>query len=461
MSNQPKKSSHPVLRTIGILLLVILLIIGGGLGILYYTIKTDTVTMDDPSALAAQEPMPASRRFVFDAAKETAQVTLEKSDLWWLLLPEMGESFWEDVNRELENYQLSITGYGFNITEKGICIDVEAMYQSLRLPVHILTSLDFDASGFSMTLTEAKLGPFRLPAAGLLRSADNLRMDVDWPVISHITEVSYQQDAIVLTGTLTQDMLACVQKACRDDAIGWFSTSHQDLFRVARDSDGYRDLLPGLEQDPGSVETLYHDLFTLAQVMELEEYMASAKDLPHRFFPGIDFDDLEAESDSVRDQWVFANVMTDKLVAEVSIAFNNRRFKLKNGEFYLGKSVFDPLNYFGGDTALKMEQLFHIIDKEKFHLVLVGSIDGYASESPALNKVCDKKQALTQKLNRKEAYPVGCIFQGVNGEYFLRYESMEILAGGSQVSKFFKTVILTEEEYASLVQEGKIGVWIS
>lgn len=458
MSKESRNISRPVLRSIGIILLVILLALIGALVFLYFSITTDNVTIDDPAALAAQTPMPASQRFVFDAANETAQIRLEKSDLWYLLLPDMGEDFLETVNKELEDYQLSVTGYGLAISEEGVCIDLEAMYKTIRLPVHILTSSEFDASGFSLTLTKAKLGPFQLPVENLLSSVDG-RIDVDWPVITEITDASYQQDAVLLTGTITQDLLSCVQKACRNDAIGWFCTSRQELFRAARAEDGFRAFLPGLEQDPGSVETLYHDLFTLAQVDELEEYMLNSKDLPYRFFPGIDYDGLEAERDSIRDQWVFANVMTDKLVAEVSIDYNNRRFSLKKGEFYLGKSVFDPLNYFGGDTALKMEQLFHIIDKDKFHLILVGSIDGYAVDSPILNKVCAKNQALTQELNRKEAYPVGCIFQGVNGEYFLRYESMEILTGG-QVSKFFKTVILTEEEYASLVQDGKIGVWV-
>lgn len=459
MSDQPKKASHPVLRGIGIFLLVILLILGGAFGFLYYTITNGTVTIDDPAAVASQAPMPASQRFVFDAAGETAQIRLDKSDMWWLLLPEMGEHFLEDMNRELEAYHLRVTGYGFHITEDGICVDAEAMFKSIRLPVHVMTSLEFDASGFSLTPTTAKLGPIRLPVAGLLRSADT-RMDVDWPVITDITDVAYAQDAVLLTGTLTQDLLSCVQKACKDNAIGWFSTSHQDVFRIARTEDGFRELLPGLEQDPGSVETLYHDLFTLAQVTEYEDYMEAARDLPLRFFPGIDYDGLEDECDSVRSQWVFANVMVDKLVAQVSIDFNDRRFSLKNGEFYLGKSVFDPLDYFGGDTALKMEQLFHIVDLDKFHLVLVGTIDGYSQETPVLNKVCAKKQQLTRELDRKEAYPVGCAFQGHNGEYFLRYESMELLEGGGKVSKFFKTVILTEEEYNSLVQEGKIGVWV-
>ena len=460
MSDQQMKTPHPLLRDFCIFLLVILLIIGGTVGFLYFTITKGSVTIDNPAAVAAQAPMAASQRFVFDAAEETAQIRLDKSDLWWLLLPEMEDTFLDDVNRELENYQLSVTGYGFHITEDGICVDAEAMFKSVRLPVHILTSLEFDASGFSLTPTTAKLGPIRLPVSGLLRSADT-RMDVDWPVITDITGVAYQQDAVLLTGTVTQDLLSCVQKACQDNAIGWFSTSHQDVFRIARTENGFRELLPRLEQDPGSVETLYRDLFTLAQITEYEDYIEKARDLPLRFFPGIDYDGLEEECDSVRTQWVFANVMVDKLVAQVSIDFNDRRFSLKNGEFYLGKSVFDPLDYFGGDTALKMEQLFHIIDRDKFHLVLVGSIDGYAKESPVLNKVLAKKQALTQELDRKEAYPVGCIFQGHNGEYFLRYESMELLEGGGQVSSFFKTVILSEEEYNSLVQEGKIGVWIA
>lgn len=460
MSDQPKKAPHPVLRGFGIFLLVILLIVGGTLGFLYFTITRGTVTIDDPAAVAAQAPMAASQRFVFDAAGETAQIKLDKSDLWWLLLPEMEDDLLDTVNRELEPYQLSVTGYGFHITEEGICVDVDAMFKSLRLPVHILTSLEVDASGFSLTPVSAKLGPIRLPAVSLLRSIDT-RMEVDWPVITDVTHVVCQQDAVLLTGTLTQDILSCVQKACQDNAIGWFSTSHQDVFRIARTENGFRELLPGLAQDPGSIETLYHDLFTLAQVTEYEDYMEAARDLPLRFFPGIDYDALEEECDSVRAQWVFANVMADKLVAQVSIDFNDRRFSLKNGEFYLGKSVFDPLDYFGGDTALKMEQLFHIIDRDKFHLVLVGSIDGYAKESPVLNKVLAKKQQLTQELNRKEAYPVGCIFQGHNGEYFLRYESAELLGGGNKVSKFLKTVVLTEAEYDSLVQEGKIGVWIS
>ena len=82
-------------------------------------------------------------------------------------------------------------------------------------------------------------------------------------------------------------------------------------------------------------------------------------------------------------------------------------------------------------------------------------------DSPVLNKICDKKQQLTQELNRKEAYPVGCVFQGINGGYFLRYESMKISGSGNQTSKWLKTVALTEAEYNSLIQEGKIGVWIS
>lgn len=460
MDDQPKKGSPHVLRNIGISLLIILLIIAGLFVFLYYTVTTGTVTIDDPTALVAQTPTAASQRFVFDATKETAQISLDKSDLWWILLPEMEENFLENVNQNLENYHLSVTGYGFDITKDGIRIDVEAMYKSIRLPVHILTSLDFDASGLSLSLTKAKLGPFRIPITNLLSSVD-IRLDVDWPVITDITAVTYRQDTVLLTGTLTQDMLSCVQMACQNDAIGWFSTSHQDVFRAARVSDGFRELLPGLEQDPGSIEALYHDIFTLALVSEFEDYLETSRYLPYRFFPGIDFASLEEDGDSIRSQWVFYNVLVDKLVTQISHDFNSRRFSLKNGQFYLKKSPFDVLNYFTDDTSLKIQNLFKLIDHDKFHLVLVGSINGYAADSPALNKICAKNQELTQKLDRKAAYPVGCIFQGINGEYFLRYESMQISGRDNTTSKVLKTVSLSEPEYASLVQEGKIGVWIS
>lgn len=460
MSDIPKKSAHPVLRGICIFLLVILLIIGGSLGFLYYSLATDTVTMDDPAALAAQVPMPAARRFVFDAAGETAQIRLDKSDLWWLLLPEMDENLLENVNRELESYRLSITGYGFNITEEGICIDVEAMYQSLRLPVHIQTSLDFDASGFSLTLSNAKLGPVPLPVADLLRTVD-VRLDVDWPVITDITGVSCLQDTVVLTGTLTQDMLSCARDAGKNDTIGWFSASHQTFFRAAHAKDGFRELLPGLEKDPGSVETLYHDLFTMAEEYEYENFMEASRDLSHRFFPGIDYTAWKAENDSVRAEWTFYNEAADKLVTQISADFNSRRFKLKNGKFYLKNAEFDVLSYTTGDTAQEIRQLFDVIDREQVRLILVGSINGYNADSPALNKICDRNQQLTQELDRKEAYCVGCVFRGINGEYFLRYESMKLTGRENKMSKWLKTIPLSEADYASLFQEGLIGVWIS
>lgn len=455
MSNQSKKAAHPVLRSIGIIVLILLLLISGGI----LLIVTDRVSIDDPAALAAQAPMPAAQRFAFDAAKETVQISLDKSDLWWLLLPEMEDSILEDVNRKLENYDLSVTGYGFDITEDGVYIDLEAMYRFIRLPVHILTSLDFDASGFSMTLSKVELGPFRLPVEMLLSSVD-VRLDVDWPVASDITNVDYRKETVLLTGTLTQELFSCVQEACKNDAIGWFSTSHQEVFRAARMADGFRELIPGLEQDPGSIEALYRDMFTMALVYEYEDYMEQTRNLSHRFFPGIDFDAWETESNAVRSQWVFCDVMMDKMVEQVSNDFNNRRFRLKDGAFYLRNSEFDALHYFDSDTAMKIEQLFHVIDQDKFLLVLVDSADGYAAKSPVLNGICAWNQELTQELNRNKAYPVACVFQGKNGAYCLRYESVEISENGSQGTKAFKTVILTEAEYDSLIQEGKIGVWV-
>ena len=459
MSNKSKKAMHPVLRKISITLLVLLLIIGGSLCFLYFSITKDTVTIDDPVALAAQPPMPAAQRFVFDAGNETAQISLNKSDLWWFLLPEMEENFLESVNEALQDYQLCITGYGLDITEAGVYIDFEAMYQSVRIPLHILTDWNVDASGVSVNLSKAKLGPISLPVKKLLSSVQ-VRMDIDWPVVADITDVAYRQDTVLLTGTLNQDMLSCAQEGCKEDAIGWFSENHQTAFRAAREDDGYRGLLPGLEADPGSVETLYHALFTMAMDYEYEDFMEASKNLACRFFPEIDYDGLQQERDAYREQWTYYDALADKLVTDISKDFNNRRFSLKNGEFYFRNTVFDVLGYFTNDTAVEMQQMFNIIDHEKFRLVIVGSINGYSVNSPILSSICGQNQQLTKELNRSKAYTVGCVFQGRNGQYFLRYESMKISGQNNQMTKWLKTAALTAEEYASLIQEGKIGVWI-
>lgn len=239
------------------------------------------------------------------------------------------------------------------------------------------------------------------------------------------------------------------------------STSHQVIFRAAKAADGFRELLPALEQEPGFIEDLYHDVFTLAQDYEYEDFMESSRNLSYRFFPGINYTALKAENDSVQTEWKNYDAIVDKLVTRVSADFNNRRIKLKNGEFNLRNAAFDPLNYFTDDTAAQMQDLFNVIDPDKFHLVLVGAINGYDVNSPALNRVCSTEQQLTKELNRNEAYPVGCIFQGKNGEYFLRYESMKLEGTGNKISKWLKTVTLSGADYQSLIQEGKIGVWLS
>ena len=65
----------------GIVILVLLLLLAGAAGFLYYSIVKAPLALDDPQAMAASAPMKAEERFSFDASNGTAQVKMDASDL--------------------------------------------------------------------------------------------------------------------------------------------------------------------------------------------------------------------------------------------------------------------------------------------------------------------------------------------------------------------------------------------
>ena len=125
---QPKRRSR-----VGLVLLIILLLLAGTVGFIYYSASKAPVAVDDPRQMADLKPMDAQERFRFFAADQNVQMKVGSADIWNFVLTHAGEDFLNIINEELSAYSLSVSGCGIQIDEKGPQLNMELFYEDIRV----------------------------------------------------------------------------------------------------------------------------------------------------------------------------------------------------------------------------------------------------------------------------------------------------------------------------------------
>lgn len=445
---KPKRRSRA-----GLVLLIILLLLIGLAGFLYYSVVKAPLELDNPQKMAASKPMSAEERFRFSPAEGTVQVRLDTSDIWSLILDQAGKDFLDTVNQELSGYPVSVSGCALRLNEEEQWLDLELICWDVRVVARVALELEASGKHFLLRPTGAKLGVISLPVGKLLSSV-KYEFDLDLPVLSEVNGVSFAQDGILLTGTMEQDIRGLLPDEERLDQAEVFLDSMQFLADSLQTREGYAALLSGLEQDPAMIETLYRDLFALAGSKLTADYLEDRYGLTERFFPGIDFSALEAEQEAISEQLRTRSGSLEQFFTRLVNDYNDKKFRLSGGEFLRNKKPFRADQYGNGD----FEELFELLDPESFFLILVQAENGYIRNTPSFYNIADEKQQFTQEIDFNRTYILGCVFRSVTGKPFLMYEA-EVQANNSY-SRNIVIIPLTEEEVAALQVPEVFGVWI-
>ena len=436
----------------GIVALVILLILAGAVGFLYYTIAKAPFQPDDPRKLAASEPMEVQDRFRFSAADGTARVRLDKADLWTLILANTGDDFLNKINRELSAYDVTVSGCALNLNENGPELGLELHYRDIRLVTKIPCDLGFSGKHISLTPNGVKLGVISLPVKSLLSSV-KLEYDVKLPVITEVTAVSFEPGAIVLSGPMEADIRALIPQSRNLYMDAVFAGELWPLAEALHTQAGYDRMLAGLEKNPGQVEDLYRKLFVLADPKDTDAYLESRMGLTERFFPAIDFSAVKTEQAELEAQQTVLARSLEQFFTKAVNDYNEKQFRLSDGKFLYKKKPFQAAQYGGAE----FEPLFQLLDPESVFLVLVDAENGFIRKTSSFYRMADEKQQFTREVDFNKTYILGCVFRGVGGEPYLLYD-IEIQNTGTYV-RSTKLQPLTEEEVAQLQEEGKFGVW--
>lgn len=436
----------------GIVALVILLILAGAVGYLYYTIAKAPFQPDDPKKLAASAPMDVQDRFRFSAADGTAQVRLDKADLWTLILSNAGDDFLGKINRELSSYNVKVSGCAINLDEAGLRLDLELQYKDFRLLAQLPCEISLSNQRLTLTPTGVKLGVLPLPVGGLLSNVE-LEYNVMLPVLDEITRMGYEQDALVVTGTMETDVRTLLPQGETLKHALVFSERYQPLADALWEDDGFAAILAHLEKNPASAEDLYRDLFMLAEADLTEEYLEKCHGLTQRFFPGIDFAQVKEEHKLLDKELTHYYITLEQYFTFAVNEYNAKRLSLSDGVFIYAKKPFNAAEF----EYRKFETIFEVLDPEAFQLVLVDAEDGFIRKTSSFFRMADESMAFTKEVDFNKTYILGCVIRSVDAEPYLLYE-MEITTNNLYVRKV-KLQSLTEAEVTALQEEGKFGVW--
>lgn len=444
---RPKKKSRA-----GTVFLVLLLLLAGAVGYLYYSIVKAPLELDDPAAMAASAPMAPEERFRVFPGEQTIQVRLDASDLWNLILDKTGPDFLDTLNRELSGYGLQVSGCGIRMEEAGLSLNLELNYNETRLAAKVPCTLAVSGGTLSLTPAGVKLGVISLPVEGLLSSV-KLEYPLSLPALSEVTGVEFARDALLFTGPLEPDIRALMPQADSLRQIALFREEIRPLTEALTTEAGFAALLAHLEQNPGSLEDLYRQLFVLADPSDTEAYRNSRL-LFHRVFPGIRFEDVAAEQALLNEEVTPLVTGLEQLFTKMVNDYNEKNFRLSKGQFLHRGKAFQAAKYAGKSFG----ELFEQLDPESFCPVLVDAADGYIRKTSSFYRMADEKQEFTQPVDFNRTYILGCLFRGGDGMPYLMYER-EIRTGSNTYGRVIALEPLTEEAAASLQQEGKFGVW--
>lgn len=448
---QPKKRSKA-----GIVLLIIFLLLAGGAGFLYYSICKAPLTLEDPVKVAASAPMSAEDRFRVSAADQTLQVKLDTADLWNLILAHTGENFLDIVNKELSPYGLTVSGCAIGMDGEGLRLDLELFYKENRLVAKVPCNLEVSGKHLSLSPAQVKLGVIPLPVEGLI-SGLKLEYDLDLPVLAEVSQVQFEKDILVLTGTMDMLELLPSEEILRTSAV--FSETMQPLLDALQTPEGIGTVYAHLEQHPGDMEGLYRELFTLADAEVLADYLDSRFGLTQRFFPGIDFADVAAEHTAMSGQVAERNHILEQFFTNLASDYNEKKFQLSGGEFLFSEYAWqtkEPLQITQYSKE-KYDALFEVLDPESVFLVLVDAEDGFIRKTSSFYRMCDENQKFTQEVDFNKTYILGCVIRSVDGDPFLMYETEVTL--NNTYARDITLCPLTEEDVSALQVPETFGVW--
>lgn len=472
-----KSGKRSLFKKILFVILCLILIIITATAALYIYSKTAKTTRDDVAAIVSSEGMPAAQRYSFDAASLKMEISIDKSDLWWLFKEIDEEDIIGEIADDLESSGFTLKSYGMDITGKGILISTELTYGNfLRLPLKLLANASADNGTLTISPSGVYLGKIRLPVEKLPLdrlasgfgmdsgfSLDGYKFDIDLSdlgLLSMLTGIYFEDSRMVMEYNLDESLFSHSISAFGNN-LDWYADQCTDSIEVLREyceggalGERFTRLVQGFSSNPDSFSGFIAETLAVASESASEEYLDKNAAWLARFMPEITGKSISEQHSSLYNLCAERSTLFDSLLDTLLTSYNSREFGIDKSGVTYNKKPFDLQSYLGADW----NKYSGWLDATSFRLVLIGSRNAYDDKTPFLRKITGSRDYIDKVDTLDTKLPMGFIVKMKDGTPVLKYFSVTV-AEREKIEITNRTVILDNAKYESMRNNTLVPVW--
>jgi hypothetical protein len=445
---------------------------------LYIYLRIAKTTEDNVAAISSAETMPASERYSFDASSLKMEISIDKSDLWWLL-----EQFnYEDTIAELtDNLKLNgftLQSYGLDITNKGVFISAEITYgNSLRIPLKILMNTTFKDGTLIISPARLYLGKIGLylekfPLNRLVAGSgidpdfhlDEYTFKIplsDWNLMTMLTDIYFKDSRMVMVYKLDESLFSISKSAYRRD-LDRFASEYTNCIEVLREystkgalGERFASLVKEFGSNPDSFPDFIAESLALSNESDSKEYLNKNGPWLARFMPEITEKSVSDSHASLYKLCEERSSLFNKLLDTLLASYNSLEFGIDERGLTYNDKPFD-LESFMGD---EWKQYSSWLDTSSFRPVLVDSINVDDTKTPLLSKITNSMKYFDNVASLNRKIPLGFIVKMQDGTPVLKYLSVAIAGKEDKAVTIHQEVVLDNAEFESMIKNSLMPVW--
>lgn len=300
----------PLFKKLLLIIPILFLIVITAATVLYIYTRMAKTTRDDVASIISTQAMTSAERFTFDAASLKMEMSLDKSDLWWLLKEIDKDDMIGRISGDMEDTGFNLKSYGLDINDNGVLISAEITYGNfLRLPLKLLASTSVNNDTLTISPSGVYLGKIKLPIKLLpldslasvfgmdsVFSLDDLKFEIplsDLKLVSTLSDIYYKDKRIIMVHKLDDSLFSHSISAFGDN-LDWYAEECTDCIEVLREysdkgttGERFYRLAEDFSNNPGSFSGFIAETLAVCSESAALEYVEENKLWLARTMPEI------------------------------------------------------------------------------------------------------------------------------------------------------------------------------
>ena len=383
------KKKHTGLIVFFVILAIIILIPVAA----YIYLSKSSFEIDDIYSIPGRPTLSETERFSVDAAADTMDVRLNKSDTAFIVIDVMDL---DELKTELEEYDIVYDRIGLSVDDGYVDLEFNAMWKDfLPLPVRVCFDPVAKGTELEFKLEKICLGPkLRLGGSIVRFIGDIAEVTADMTeycsIFSDMVKADADDDILTVTIAeplkwLTKDTADSMRMIFWNDYIG--TDPLEELISAIENGDAETcdKWLKDLEAYPESYADLkVQELVYSSNLKEMQFFLDEGGEMFERLFPRLDKSAVNAGIDEKKDLVAERRRQLCSVAHEIAELYCKKGIATDGAQFYNLKAKKEPLAISQFSRGAEVEEW---LDTSTMRFVYGHVTNHWLDEAPALKKI--------------------------------------------------------------------------